>query len=62
MSKFLKSIDLYGKLPKDLAESTSSGAIMSVVTFVFLGLLLFTEIFSFIDLDVKSDIIVNEDS
>ncbi len=62
MSKFFKAIDLYGKLPKDLAEATSSGAIMSVITFVFLGLLLFTEILNFITLDVKSDIIVNEDT
>ena len=42
--KLFKSIDLYGKLPKGLAEPTNSGAVVSVFTMVALGLLIFTEI------------------
>lgn len=42
--RLLKSIDLYGKIPKGLSEPTDSGAIMSVATIVLLVLLLFNEL------------------
>lgn len=42
--KLFKSIDLYGKLPKGLAEPTNSGAVLSVFTMIALALLIFTEI------------------
>ena len=42
--RFLKSIDLYGKLPKGIAEPTSSGAIVSMVTIVLMTLMLIYEI------------------
>ena len=42
--RLLKSIDLYGKLPKGLAEPTDSGAIVSIITIVFLILMLFSEL------------------
>jgi hypothetical protein len=41
--KLLKAIDLYGKVPKGLAEPTSSGAVVSVLTLIFLGLMIFNE-------------------
>jgi hypothetical protein len=44
ISRFFKAIDLYGKLPQGLAEATSSGAIVSVITMGFLGLMLITEL------------------
>ena len=47
--KLLKSIDLYGKLPKGLAETTSFGALMSVITMIFLGLMIFSEFIVLLD-------------
>lgn len=41
--KFFKAIDLYGKIPKGLAEPTSTGAAVSVVTLVCLALLIMSE-------------------
>jgi len=41
--KLFKAIDLYGKIPKGLAEPTSSGAVVSIVTLLLLALLLVTE-------------------
>ena len=38
-----KSIDLCRKLPKGLAETTSFGGLMSVITMIFLGLMIFSE-------------------
>jgi len=42
--KLFKHIDLYGKLPKGLAEPTNSGAVVSVFTMVTLALLILTEV------------------
>ena len=52
--KLLKSIDLYGKLPKGLAETTSFGALMSVITMVFLGLMIFSEFIVLIRLNFRN--------
>lgn len=41
--KLLKAVDLYGKIPKGLAEPTSSGAIVSIITLVFLVLMILSE-------------------
>lgn len=41
--KLLKSIDIYGKIPKGLAEPTSSGAVVSIITLLFLGLMIVNE-------------------
>ena len=42
--KLLKAIDLYGKIPKGLAEPTSSGAVVSIITLIFLGLMIMNEV------------------
>lgn len=44
ISRILKSVDLYGKLPKGLAEPTSSGAIVSMITMVVLTLMIISEL------------------
>ena len=44
MSRFLKAIDLYGKIPKGLAEPTDSGAIVSIVTMSLISLMILTEV------------------
>ena len=41
--RFFKAIDLYGKIPKGLAEPTNTGAAVSVVTLVCLALLVMSE-------------------
>ena len=42
--KLLKTIDLYGKLPKGLAEPTDSGAVMSILTIIFLFMMVLSEL------------------
>lgn len=44
LMKLLKAIDLYGKIPKGLAEPTSSGAVVSIITLIFLGLMIMNEV------------------
>lgn len=47
LMKLLKAIDLYGKIPKGLAEPTSSGAVVSILTLIFLGLMIMNEMIVF---------------
>lgn len=42
--KLLKAIDLYGKIPKGLAEPTNSGAVVSIITLILLGLMIINEV------------------
>lgn len=60
ISKILKSVDLYGKLPKGLAEPTSSGAIVSMITMVVLTLMIISELIEYVTIDVNTDIYVDE--
>ncbi|CAD8059257.1 unnamed protein product [Paramecium primaurelia] len=58
--KLLKAIDLYGKIPKGLAEPTSSGAVVSIITLILLGLMIMSEVIEYITIDVQSEIIVDQ--
>ncbi|CAD8068774.1 unnamed protein product [Paramecium sonneborni] len=58
--KLLKAIDLYGKIPKGLAEPTSSGAVVSIITLIFLGLMIMNEVIEYVTIDVQSEIIVDQ--
>ncbi|CAK93028.1 unnamed protein product (macronuclear) [Paramecium tetraurelia] len=58
--KLLKSIDLYGKVPKGLAEPTSSGAVVSIITLILLALMIINEGIEYITIDVQSEIIVDQ--
>lgn len=59
LESFLKACDIYRKLPKDLVESSTSGATISLVTIIILFLLLLSELSSFLAPKLVSDLQVD---
>ena len=55
----VKKLDLYRKIPKDLTQPTTTGAVISVCCVSFIVLLLFSELYYFIAPDVRSELHVD---
>jgi len=54
----IKRMDIYRKVPKDLTQPTTTGAIISICCTVFIVIMLLIELFFFISPDIKSELIV----
>ncbi len=54
----IKRMDIYRKVPKDLTQPTTTGAIISICCTVFIVIMLLVELFFFISPDIKSELIV----
>jgi len=54
----IKRMDIYRKVPKDLTQPTTTGAIISICCTVFICLMLMVELLWFISPDIKSELIV----
>jgi len=54
----IKRLDVYRKVPKDLTQPTTTGAVISVCCVVFIVLMLCTELLWFVAPDIKSELIV----
>jgi hypothetical protein len=52
----IKRLDIYRKIPKDLTQPTTTGAIVSIVSVTFICLMLCTELLYFISPDVRSEL------
>ena len=55
----VKRLDIYRKIPKDLTQPTTTGAVISVCCVSFIVLLLFSELYFFISPDVRSELHVD---
>jgi len=55
----LKRFDIYRKIPKDLTQATTSGALVSVCCVAFITLMLMTELYAFISPDIRSELMVD---
>jgi len=55
----LKRLDIYRKIPKDLTQPTTTGAVISVCSVSFIVILLFSELYYFILPDVRSELHVD---
>lgn len=55
----VKRLDIYRKIPKDLTQPTTTGAVISVCCVVFIGFMLLTEFYYFISPDVRSELHVD---
>ncbi|XP_076825366.1 endoplasmic reticulum-Golgi intermediate compartment protein 1-like [Clavelina lepadiformis] len=55
-----RRLDIYRKVPKDLTQPTSTGAIISVVCSLFIMFLLVSELLSFVHMDVVSELYVDD--
>lgn len=58
-SKFLKTCDIYRKLPSDLVESSTSGATISILTLVLIFILCLSEFSTFWNPQLVSDLQVD---
>ena len=54
----IKRMDIYRKVPKDLTQPTTTGAIISICCTLFIVFMLLCELMWFINPDVKSELIV----
>ena len=54
----LKRMDIYRKVPKDLTQPTTTGAVVSIISIIFITFMLATELLYFVRPDVKSELIV----
>eukprot|EP00094_Tigriopus_californicus_P009464 TCALIF_09127-PA protein Name:"Similar to ergic1 Endoplasmic reticulum-Golgi intermediate compartment protein 1 (Danio rerio)" AED:0.32 eAED:0.32 QI:344/1/0.5/1/1/1/2/0/130 len=55
----VKRLDIYRKIPKDLTQPTTTGAIVSVCCVSFIVLMLMTELVWFITPDIQSELHVD---
>ena len=55
----VKRFDIYRKIPKDLTQPTTTGAVISVGCVTFICLLLISELIAFISPDVRSELHVD---
>lgn len=57
---FLQSVDFYRRVPKDLTEATSLGAIMSIVCLSTMAILFFSETYAFLTTNVVTSISLDD--
>ena len=55
----VKRLDIYRKIPKDLTQPTTTGAIVSICSVTFIVLMLCTELAWFISPDIHSELHVD---
>ena len=55
----IKSFDMHRKLPSDLTESTTSGAIVSILSSIIMIVLLISEFSSYLSVEETSDMYVD---
>lgn len=55
-----RRLDIYRKVPKDLTQPTTAGAIISVVGSLFIFFLFISELASFINVEVTSELYVDD--
>lgn len=55
----VKRFDIYRKIPKDLTQPTTTGAVISVCCVTFICLLLLSELLAFVSPDIRSELHVD---
>jgi len=58
----MSSVDFYRRVPKDLTEATTLGAVMSVCAMVVMGVLFFAETMAFVRTRVVTEIALDDNS
>ena len=56
----IKRFDIYRKLPKDLTQPTTTGALISICSTFFIIFLLVSEVLSFLQEEVVSELYVDD--
>mmetsp|Transcript_27056 Transcript_27056/g.81127 ORF Transcript_27056/g.81127 Transcript_27056/m.81127 type:complete len:485 (-) Transcript_27056:32-1486(-) len=54
-----KAMDMFKKIPADLTQSTTVGAILSVTAALFMGLMFFVELWAFLQTDVETGVVLD---
>jgi hypothetical protein len=58
----IKRLDIYRKIPKDLTQPTTTGAIVSICCVCFICCMLLTELMWFISPDIRSELHVENNN
>ena len=58
----LKRLDIYRKIPKDLTQPTTTGAMVSIACVGFIFFMLATELIWFVSPDIRSELHVDNDN
>ncbi|XP_031563527.1 endoplasmic reticulum-Golgi intermediate compartment protein 1-like [Actinia tenebrosa] len=58
----VRRFDIYRKVPKDLTEPTYTGAVISILSCVFMSFLFLSEFYSFVTTEIASELFVDNPS
>ncbi|CAJ0914084.1 unnamed protein product, partial [Mesorhabditis belari] len=56
----IRRFDIYRKIPKDLTQPTTAGAVISILCVLFITFMLFNDLLAYIKIDVKDEIFVDD--
>ncbi|XP_066933502.1 endoplasmic reticulum-Golgi intermediate compartment protein 2-like [Clytia hemisphaerica] len=62
VAKVFKELDAFPKVPEDYQETSTSGGTVSILVFLFIGILIVSEFIYYLDTDVKYQYEVDKDS
>ncbi|PAV70537.1 hypothetical protein WR25_08433 [Diploscapter pachys] len=56
----IKRFDIYRKVPKDLTQPTTTGAIISIVCVLFISIMIFNDILGYLHIELKNELYVDD--
>lgn len=56
----IRRFDVYRKIPKDLTQPTTAGAVISIICICFISFMIFNDLLAYIFIDVKSELFVDD--
>ncbi|CAD6194373.1 unnamed protein product [Caenorhabditis auriculariae] len=56
----IRRFDVYRKVPKDLTQPTTAGAVISLICVVFITFMIFNDVLAYVFIDIKSELYVDD--
>ncbi|CAJ0609245.1 unnamed protein product [Cylicocyclus nassatus] len=56
----IRKLDIYRKVPKDLTQPTTAGAVISIVCVVFIAFMIFNDILEYMSVEIRSELYVDD--
>ncbi|CAB3400434.1 unnamed protein product [Caenorhabditis bovis] len=56
----IRRFDIYRKVPKDLTQPTTAGAVISIICVIFITFMVFNDILAYIFIDLKSEFYIDD--
>jgi hypothetical protein len=56
----IRKLDVFKKIPEDLSEGTNLGGVISLLTVLFIGFFLYSELYAYMYPHLKATILLDE--